>query len=253
MIRKCTESKQQMQKKPTALANAVLSKDVFRRILMSLQPKVFESCFVACLNSLRAASGDENENSKPITAVDEKTLKGNPERIRALGPVHPVSVWLTQSGLSLRQVATDRKCNEITVIPELLKPADIKGTGIRIDATGTQKSIAKQIVEPGGDYVLTFNGNQTRVQEVVLILVDAQLNNYFAVDKARRMEVEETKSGRQEIRTCIPFTLPNVLAGKSCTLPLRQKNLHFAKLLNDLLRQISFTRHLVPPHSGNQT
>ncbi len=49
---------------------------------------------------------------------------------------------------------------KITVIPELLKMLDIKGCIVTIDAMGCQKTIAKQIICQGGDYVLALKLNQ---------------------------------------------------------------------------------------------
>ncbi len=39
-----------------------------------------------------------------------------------------------------------------TAIPELLKLVDIHGAIITIDAMGTQKALAKDIVDGGADY-----------------------------------------------------------------------------------------------------
>lgn len=51
--------------------------------------------------------------------------------------------------------ATEEKSNEITAIPELLKMLHIKGCIITIDAMGTQKDIARTIIEKEADYVLS--------------------------------------------------------------------------------------------------
>ena len=53
-----------------------------------------------------------------------------------------------------------QKLNEITAIPELLRLVDIKGAIITIDAMGTEKAIAAQIIEGKADYVLALKGNQ---------------------------------------------------------------------------------------------
>ena len=58
-----------------------------------------------------------------------------------------MSVWASEFGLSLGQVACAEKSNEITAIPELLRLVDIKGAIITIDAMGAQKAIAAQIIE----------------------------------------------------------------------------------------------------------
>jgi predicted transposase YbfD/YdcC len=66
--------------------------------------------------------------------------------------LHSVSVWASEFGLSLGQVACAEKSNEITAIPEVLRLVDIKGSIITIDAMGTQKVIAETIVDGGADY-----------------------------------------------------------------------------------------------------
>jgi len=45
--------------------------------------------------------------------------------------------------------------NEITAIPELLNLFCLKGCIVTIDAMGCQKDIVKNIVEKGGNYIIT--------------------------------------------------------------------------------------------------
>ena len=65
-----------------------------------------------------------------------------------------------ENHLSLGQVATDTKSNEITAIPELLKLLDLEGAVVTIDAMGCQKDIATGIVRGKGEYVLAVKENQ---------------------------------------------------------------------------------------------
>jgi predicted transposase YbfD/YdcC len=81
-----------------------------------------------------------------------------------------VSVWASEPGLSLGQVACAEKSNEITAIPELLLLVDIKGAIITIDAMGAQKAIAAEIIDGGADYVLALKGNQEALIAVVTSL-----------------------------------------------------------------------------------
>ena len=74
--------------------------------------------------------------------------------------MHSVSVWAGEYGLSLGQMACAEKSNEITAIPELLRLVDIKGAIVTIDAMGTQKAIAAQIIAGEADYALALKGNQ---------------------------------------------------------------------------------------------
>ncbi|MBL8827116.1 MAG: ISAs1 family transposase [Planctomycetaceae bacterium] len=66
-----------------------------------------------------------------------------------------VSVWATQQGMLLGQVAVDQRSNEITAMPRLLTLLELRGAIISIDAMGCQKEIAEQIVAGGGDYLKT--------------------------------------------------------------------------------------------------
>lgn len=65
---------------------------------------------------------------------------------------------LAIDGKALRGAA--EKTNEVTVIPELLKLLDIRGSVITIDAIGTQTAIMEQIHEQEGHFVLTVKKNQ---------------------------------------------------------------------------------------------
>lgn len=60
----------------------------------------------------------------------------------------------------LGQVKVGKKSNEITAIPELLKILSIKGCIVTMDAMGTQKAIASQIVEKGAEYILPLKENE---------------------------------------------------------------------------------------------
>ena len=71
-----------------------------------------------------------------------------------------VSAWATSQRLVLGQYKVDKKSNEITAIPALLKVLELNGSIVTIDAAGCQKSILKSIVSQGGDYVITLKKNQ---------------------------------------------------------------------------------------------
>ena len=65
----------------------------------------------------------------------------------------------------LGQVKTNEKSNEITAIPELLDMLELSGNTITIDAMGTQKEIAKKIIEIDADYILAVKDNQPQLLE----------------------------------------------------------------------------------------
>jgi len=195
------------------LPHGIPRKDVFRRVLALLKPDAFQTCFAAWLQALRAQAAEATGVANPVLAIDGKTARRSHDRHQGLGALHAVSVWASEFGLSLGQVACAEKSNEITAIPELLRLVDIQGTIITIDAMGTQKAIAEQIIDGQADYVLALKGNQETLHQQVIDYIDEQSENDFADVPARRHITQETGHGRAEIRSYIQMPVPQSLRG----------------------------------------
>jgi predicted transposase YbfD/YdcC len=120
-------------------------------------------------------------------------------------------VWASEYGLSLGQVACAEKSNEITAIPELLRLVDIRGGIVTIDAMGTQKAIAEQIIAGGADYVLALKGNQETLHQAVIDYIDEQLEGDLA--DAQEHVTTEKGHGREEARTYLQLPAPEGLPG----------------------------------------
>jgi predicted transposase YbfD/YdcC len=193
------------------LPNGIPRKDVFRRVLMTLRPGAFQVCFVNWLTSLRATAAAETGVGQPILAVDGKTARRSHDRKKGLGALHSVSVWASEFGLSLGQVACAEKSNEITAIPELLRLVDIKGAIITIDAMGTQKAIAAEIIEGEADYVLALKGNQEALHQAVIDHINEQLEG--DLEEAREHVTTEKAHGREETRIYLQLPAPEDLPG----------------------------------------
>lgn len=193
------------------LPEGVPGKDVFRRVLMALRPEVFRACFANWLESLRAEATAATGVDQPTFAVDGKTARRSHDRKKGLGALHSVTIWASEFGLSLGQVACAEKSNEITAIPEVLRLVDIKGAIITIDAMGTQKAIAAQIIDGKGDYVLALKGNQETLHQGVVEQIDEQLEG--ELEGAQELVTVETGHGREETRTYLQLPAPKSLPG----------------------------------------
>jgi hypothetical protein len=154
-IAKWAALKEEFLLKVLKLPNGMPRKDVFRRVLATLRPGAFQACFANWLTSLRAKAAEATGIDKPVFAVDGKTARRSHNHSKGLGVLRSVSVWASEFGLSLGQVACAEKSNEITAIPELLQLVDIEGSIITIDAMGTQKAIAATIVDRKADSVVS--------------------------------------------------------------------------------------------------
>jgi predicted transposase YbfD/YdcC len=193
------------------LPNGVPRKDVFRRVLMALKPGAFQACFANWLGSLRATAAAATGVERPVLAVDGKSARRSHDRNNGLGALHSVSIWASEFGLSRGQVACAAKSNEITAIPELLRLVDIRGAIITIDAMGTQKAIAAQVIEGEADYVLALKGNHETLHQAVIDEIDEQLEGDLA--GAQELVTREKGHGREEVRTYLQVPAPEGLPG----------------------------------------
>ena len=146
------------------LRNGIPSHDTFNRLFAALAPEAFLECFLRWTQSLRQTVSQE------IVALDGKALR------RALNAdqsvKYVVSAWAESNGLCLGQLKVADKSNEITALPELLRVLELSGCIVTVDAMGTQKKIAKEIIEADADYVLALKGNHETVHEEMKAFLD---------------------------------------------------------------------------------
>lgn len=100
--------------------------------------------------------------------VDGKQLRGTVEAGRKQATVQIVSVWAEKERICLAQSQIADKTNEIKAIPDLLKPLDITGSVVSIDAIGCQKTITELIVDKQADYLIGLKANQDGLYEQVV-------------------------------------------------------------------------------------
>ena len=129
------------------LPNGIPSRDTIRRVLTLLDPRAFQECFTVWLDSLNNVPEEQKVNYKKHVAIDGKAMRRSHDKKKGLGALFIVGAWASEQGISLGQVATEEKSNEIAAIPKLLDQIDIEDTIITIDAAGCQKNIAKQIID----------------------------------------------------------------------------------------------------------
>jgi predicted transposase YbfD/YdcC len=181
------------------LPNGTPCYNTFSRVMESLDPVLFSQCIITHLEHAGIQIEDEQ------IAIDGKALRGS--RTQENRHLHAVSAWACANGITLAQTFVDEKSNEITAIPELLKMLNLKGAVVTIDAMGTQREIATQIIESGADYLLSVKGNQGDLHKELIDQFDfaaRQLGTRKLDPKNWSHHVEEEKNrGRLEKRTTI--------------------------------------------------
>jgi predicted transposase YbfD/YdcC len=185
------------------LPNGIPSHDTIGRLLAALSPVGFQSCFESWIASITV--GEDKVDLRQI-AVDGKVLRRSHDKRNGLGPLWLVSAWAVDRGISLGQLATDEKSNEITAIPQLLANLELKDTVVTIDAAGCQRAIAKQIVDAKGDYVFSLKGNQSKLHDAVSSYIETHMENNFADIKARTFI--ETLKGHGRVDEITYYQMP---------------------------------------------
>jgi predicted transposase YbfD/YdcC len=196
------------------LPNGIPSRDTIRRVLTLLDPMAFQKCFTAWLDSLSDVPEEQKTNYKKHVAIDGKAMRRSHDKKKGLGALFIVGAWASEQGISLGQVATEEKSNEITAIPKLLDQIDVEDTIITIDAAGCQKNIAKQIIESQGDYVLALKLNHPTLYKQVEGLFNDHLADDFARIPVSQYEEQEKGHGRVEKRSYFQLTVPKDLFGR---------------------------------------
>jgi len=209
------------------LPHGIPSHDTIGRLLVALKPAAFQACFANWVAAIvktkeqqlaKDAAGSALLPTAPPArhiAIDGKTLRRSHNRSKNLGPLHLVSAWAVDCGVSLGQLATEEKSNEITAIPQLLKQIELKGSIVTIDAAGCQKEIAAKIVDGGGDYCLALKGNQGNLHAAVVEHIEALMDDDFAGCDVRILECQEKKKhGRLDHYTYYQLPAPAGLPGR---------------------------------------
>lgn len=164
------------------LPNGIPSHDTFRRVMGLVDPKRLGECYQMWVEAILPEARRDGD----IISLDGKTVCGSGKP--GFKPIHVVSAWSARAGITLGQLKTEEKSNEITAIPELLEILTIAGSVITIDAMGCQMNIAEKTIEKGADYVLACKDNQPTLCE--------EIHTYFAYADENPKERDENSKER---------------------------------------------------------
>ena len=204
-----SETKKKWLGKFLDMSAGVPSHDRFNALLGALRPAEFEKCLLSWITALHDITDGQ------VVAIDGKTLRRSFDAASSKAAIHMVSAWATANHVSLGQMVTEEKSNEITAIPKLLEIIEISGCLVTIDAMGCQTEIAQKIVDQKADYCLAVKGNHPSLHKHIVNFFAAHLEDDFARTKARHHETHEKGHGREEDRyyhICpVPDDLPDAM------------------------------------------
>jgi predicted transposase YbfD/YdcC len=166
------------------LPNGIPDSDTFRRTFEKLNPKELSECLTHWLETAREKGS--------IINIDGKTIRGSKNSEHKA--YHVVSAWVAENQITLGEIKTEEKSNEITAVPELLDMLDVKDSIITADAMSCQTAIVEKITEKEADYVIGLKGNQETLNDDVALYF-----NDFA-GEAEQTSTLEKDHGRIEKR-----------------------------------------------------
>jgi predicted transposase YbfD/YdcC len=178
------------------------SHDTFSRVFSAIDSAAFQTCFVEWIKSVIEIFPEN------VIPIDGKSIRASRRDKADLKALHIVSAFSCANGISLGQMIVDKKTNEITVIPELLKKLCLEGAIITLDAMGCQRDIASQIIDQKGDYILRVKENQGGLlEEINDTFKEAEKTGYKNMTHYTANDEVNNDHGRIESRKCIVLPL----------------------------------------------
>jgi predicted transposase YbfD/YdcC len=184
-------------KKFLKLPHGTPSNDTFRRVFSSINPKKFNTCFIAFIQETHG------DLAQQLIAIDGKAIRHSFDNSTGTKHLHMLSAWACDDGLSLGQLEVDTKTNEITAIPELIDLLDLEGHTVSLDAMGCQKAIAQKLYIAKADYLLALKGNHGTLHKRVETFFGSHRHIAHAIEQGKVITTsnEENKGhGRVERR-----------------------------------------------------
>ncbi len=193
------------------LPHGVPSHDTIGRLLSLIHPQQFQEALLSWIKRLRSERSAATGAGPIFVPIDGKTARGSYTDAGKTDALHIVSAWATDHGLTLGQVAVDSKSNEITAIPQLLDMMDLHDTIITLDALGCQKSIARQIIQGGGDYTFAVKDNHPKLFQALQAEFQKAYESGLVTAGYRSRQIEQKGRGRIEVRSYAVGPVPESL------------------------------------------
>ena len=169
------KAKEPLLREFLSLNNGLPSHDTFSRLFRLLDPSKFGAAFQRFMAAF-------SQQCQGVVAIDGKVLRRSHDKAIGKSALHMVSA---------------RGCEQRMVLAML----SLKGTIVTMDALNCQRTIAQQIIDQGGDYVLALKGNQATLHDDVRLFLDDPAGPAHAT--ARTVDGDH---GRIETRTAVVST-----------------------------------------------
>lgn len=171
------------------LANGVPSGDTIRRVVEAVNPAQLRASLEVCREHIVESLCNHH------IIIDGKKLRGESPTSRGSNGLYILNAWVSEAEICIAEERVGDKTNELTALPSVLASLWLTGSVVSIDAMGTHRNIAQQIILQGGDYIMALKDNQPILKD----LVDGTFEKNRVISEHT---AEEKGHGRTERRKC---------------------------------------------------
>jgi len=170
----------------------------FTNIMGIINPEKLNEAFIKWTYELAGSI-----EGKTIS-FDGKTICSTEKMEAFESPLHIVSAYISDMGLTLGQKSVCDKSNEIPAVQNLIEMLNISGAMVVADALNCQKKTAEKIIKGGGDYLLSVKDNHRNLYEEIVDFVQNE-------DCKNTMKTCKTiEKNRDRIEKRIAFTTAEI-------------------------------------------
>lgn len=171
------------------LANGVPSGDTIRRVVEAINPDQMRASLRICREHILSSLNGCH------VIIDGKKLRGESPKSKGCNGLYILNAMVAEHEICISEKRVDDKTNELTMLPAVIASMCIAGALVSIDAMGTHRSIARQILLQEGNYLMALKDNQSILKELV--------ETMFKVSQPiSEFKSEEKGHGRIEKREC---------------------------------------------------
>ena len=171
------------------LANGVPSGDTIRRVVEAVNPDQMRESLRICRERIIS------NLSGCHVILDGKKLRGENPKSKGCHGLYILNAMVSKYEICISEKRVDDKTNELTVLPSVIASMCLVGALVSIDAMGTHRNIAQQILLQNGNYLMALKDNQPILKELVetIFKVSKPISEYRSQEKGH---------GRIELREC---------------------------------------------------
>lgn len=180
------------------IESGIPSHDTFARVLAIIDSNQLEESFAGWVQL-----NFKGKEKPRVISLDGKSVKGTERGFQGVRPLHIVSAFSHEYGLTLMQRSSSSSGQaEGPVAVECLEKLDIKESIILADAGLSSKRVTRQIRHQKGDYIVPLKKNQRHTLK--------EVEEIFSKKEGAIAITEDSNHGRQDIRQCRLLSASNL-------------------------------------------